>query len=265
MARFDDYHRTVIGYHGTNLSSALRIVNRIEGFRWSRRNFDWLGHGIYFWEYAPEQAMKFAQIRKRQFQKKPDPTLEERKKATEPIAVVASMIRLGFCFDLLDPFNVKFLEDLFEDYRESKEIEGETLPKNNRRWRKLDCAVLEYAYQAISESADRPSVDTARGVYVPTGGNTRIWKSSWISRDTHIQLSVRNPASILGTWLYYPANLEARNASEAIEDAKIDVEPDHPPSVQELQTDDEGAEDRPDGKGEGHDAGRSREGEEEVG
>ena len=52
MARFDDYHRTVVGYHGTRLSAALRMVNRIEGFRWSKRDYDWLGHGIYFWEYC---------------------------------------------------------------------------------------------------------------------------------------------------------------------------------------------------------------------
>ena len=32
MARFDDYHRTVVGYHGTGLTAALRIVNRIDGF-----------------------------------------------------------------------------------------------------------------------------------------------------------------------------------------------------------------------------------------
>jgi hypothetical protein len=57
MARFDDYRRTVVGYHGTGLTAALRIVNRVDGCRWSRRDFDWLGHGIYFWEYAPEQAL----------------------------------------------------------------------------------------------------------------------------------------------------------------------------------------------------------------
>ena len=47
MARFDDYHRTVVGYHGTGLNAALRIVNRVEDFRWSERDYDWLGRGIY--------------------------------------------------------------------------------------------------------------------------------------------------------------------------------------------------------------------------
>jgi len=76
-------------------------VNRIEGFRWSRRNFDWLGHGIDFWEYAPQQARAWAELRQRQLRKKKKPTAEEIRRADEPIAVGASMIRLGFCFDLL--------------------------------------------------------------------------------------------------------------------------------------------------------------------
>lgn len=57
MARFDDYHRTLVGYHGTSLGTALRIVNRVQGFRWSERDYDWLGAGIYFWEFAPRQAL----------------------------------------------------------------------------------------------------------------------------------------------------------------------------------------------------------------
>ena len=57
IARFDDYHRTLVGYHGTSLGTALRIVNRVQGFRWSERDYDWLGAGIYFWEFAPRQAL----------------------------------------------------------------------------------------------------------------------------------------------------------------------------------------------------------------
>ena len=58
--RFDDYHGTVVGYHGTGLATALRIGNRVEGFRWSRRDFDWLGHGIYFWKYRHRATLELA-------------------------------------------------------------------------------------------------------------------------------------------------------------------------------------------------------------
>jgi hypothetical protein len=31
MPRFADYHRTVVGYHGTRRSTALRVVQGLEG------------------------------------------------------------------------------------------------------------------------------------------------------------------------------------------------------------------------------------------
>ena len=99
MALFDDYHRTVVGYHGTGITAALRLVNRVERFRQSERDYDWLGRGIYFWEYGPKQALKFAEIRQGQARKKKNKTPEDQRRATEPLAVVACMIRLSFCLD----------------------------------------------------------------------------------------------------------------------------------------------------------------------
>jgi len=224
MPRFDDYHRTVVGYHGTGLTAALRIVNRVEGFRWSRRDFDWLGHGTYFWEYAPEQALSFARIRQRQFLKKKNPTAEDARRANEPLAVVASMIRLGFCFDLLEPENVQCLQDTFADYREAMQSAAMALPTNTRKYRRLDCAVFEYVYKVIGESEHEASIDTTRGVYVPAGGERRVWEGSWVSRDAHIQLCVRNSASILGTWLHYPAGLEVDDVREALQARAVGFE-----------------------------------------
>lgn len=88
--RFDDYHRTIVGYHGTKLSTALDIVARKQSFKRSENRDEWLGHGIYFWEYAPQQAFWWAKRR------------QKRQNWKEPIAILAAMIRLGFCFDLLD-------------------------------------------------------------------------------------------------------------------------------------------------------------------
>ena len=138
-----------MGYHGTGLTAALRIVNRIEGFRWSERDYDWLGNGIYFWEYAPKQALTFAKIRQRQYRTKKKKTPEDLRRATEPLAVVACMIRLGFCLDLTEPENVEYLGEIFDDYNESMELAGAPLPKNSRKYRKLDCAVFEYAYKVL--------------------------------------------------------------------------------------------------------------------
>ncbi len=228
MAKFDDYHRTVVGYHGTGLTAALRIVNRVENFRWSERDYDWLGRGIYFWEYAPKQALAWARLRQRQYQKKKTKTPEDERRATEPLAVVACMIRLGFCLDLTEPQNVKYIADTFESYKENIESAGDPLPTNKWQYRKLDRAVFEYAYGIIEESEPNLKVDTARGVYVPKDGSKRVWEGSWISRDTHIQLCVRNPASLLGAWLHHPTGLEVNDVCEALQAGVAVVEPEDP-------------------------------------
>lgn len=188
--RFDDYHRTVIGYHGTRLSVARGIVTRRRGFEPSRNRDDWLGQGVYFWEYAPYQAEEWARRRKKLLKWK------------EPVAVLGSMIRLGYCLDLLDPHNVRIVKSMAQNYREAELIAGRGLPENMNHHKYLDCAVFEYVYEAIRDARSGSPVDTARAVYVPTDSGKRIWKRSWISEGAHIQICVRNSASILGTWLH---------------------------------------------------------------
>lgn len=200
--RFDDYHRTVIGYHGTRLSVAQGIVNRRRGFNRSENRDDWLGHGVYFWEYAPQQALWWA--RRRQL----------RQNWGEPVAILGSMIRLGFCLDLLDPYNVRYLKKIEETFRFTHEQAGLDLPKNANHHKYLDCAVFQYAYSVIEDPQKQLSVDSARAVYVPTGEEKRIWSRSWISDGAHIQLCVRKPSCILGTWLHHPNELGETDANQ---------------------------------------------------
>jgi hypothetical protein len=49
------YDRTVIAFHGTRRATAARLVAGAS-FGASTNDDDWLGHGIYLWEYAPQQA-----------------------------------------------------------------------------------------------------------------------------------------------------------------------------------------------------------------
>jgi hypothetical protein len=193
--RFEDYHRTIIGYHGTRLSVAQGIINRSRDFKYSRNADDWLGHGIYFWEYAPQQALWWARRR------------AKRQKWNEPIAILGSMIRLGFCFDLLDPYNVRELKKMYEAFAEIQAAAGQELPKNKRHYRFLDCAVFQFAYALIDDVPGASRVDSARAMYVPTDDKLRVWPGSWISNGAHIQLCVRNPSCILGTWLHSTEDL----------------------------------------------------------
>ncbi len=175
------------------------------------------------------------------------------------------MIRLGFCFDLLEPENVNYLREIYEEYRQTMELAGEALPENNRKYRKLDCAVFEYAYNVIRVAPDHSSVQTTRGVYVPAGGERRVWDASWISRETHIQLCVRNPACILGTWLHHPTDLRLDDVKKTLEDGEIGVESEDPQGGEALSNDAERTADRSDGGGEGADTPASGTGEAEMG
>jgi hypothetical protein len=213
MVRFEDYHRTVIGYHGTRLSIALDGVNRKREINFRRNQDDWLGHGIYFWEYAPKQALWWAKRR------------AERHHWDEPIAILGSMIRLGFCFDLLDPYNALYLKTIHDSYRKAQELAGLPVPKNGHHRRFLDCAVFQYGYATIEEDEGQQTIDSARAVYVPTDKGKRIYPGSWLSTETHIQICIRNPACILGTWLHYPTNLEDGDGSQAGENAENGIEP----------------------------------------
>jgi hypothetical protein len=74
--------RTVVGHHGCSGETAERILTG-ERFVPSRRAYDWLGEGIYFWEYGPYRAYRWAE---RRF----DPDA----------AVLQVTIRLGRCLNL---------------------------------------------------------------------------------------------------------------------------------------------------------------------
>jgi hypothetical protein len=213
MVRFQDYHRTIIGYHGTRLSVALDVVNRKREINSSRNPDDWLGHGVYFWKYAPQQALWWARRRASRYH------------WGEPIAILGSMIRLGFCFDLLDPYNAIYLKSIHDRYREARESASFPVPKNGHHRRFLDCAVFQYAYATIEENQGQKTIDSARAVYVPTDKNKRIYPTSWLPTEAHIQICVRNPACILGTWLHHPTSLETDNGAQAAENAEIRIEP----------------------------------------
>lgn len=183
MVQFMDYHRTVVGFHGTTKATADRIVNGGE-FRPSQNDYDWLGHGIYFWEYAPRQAWQWA---------------KQRYSARTQVAVLGSMIRLGNCFDLLDPGNA----DALLEARRYLEKTLDRLPRNHNARKYLDCAVFEAFYE-IQEVHEQEVIDSSRAVYVPTDHRKRLWESSWLYRETHVQLCIRNPKCVLGTWLVQP-------------------------------------------------------------
>lgn len=186
MHNYLDYHRTVVGFHGTTVAAAERLVDGGD-FVKSNKLYEWLGTGVYFWEYAPKQAWWWT---------------KDLRKNSKP-AVIGAMIRLGNCLDLLDPENVKWLTGVHDDMMQTwRGMKGVRIPRNVRDKRSLDCAILNWVY---SESDSEPlPIETSRGVYVPTDKKKRAWQGSWIYGEAHIQICVRKPQNILALWHVRP-------------------------------------------------------------
>src|SRR2546426_9818552 len=51
--------RVVVAFHGTSADQVETILAS-GAFTPSRNDYDWLGHGVYFWEHAPLRAWQWA-------------------------------------------------------------------------------------------------------------------------------------------------------------------------------------------------------------
>jgi hypothetical protein len=180
-----DYHRTVIGYHGTSARIADALVDG-EPFKESTGISEWLGSGAYFWEYAPKQAWWWA----------------KKRRLVEP-SVVGAMIRLGNCLDMLDAKNAEVLQKAKAKMVQSLKQEGIEIPKSERIYKNLDCAVFNFFCEQTEDEGEL-KIDSARGAYVPPQSTKRIWPTSWIYKDTHIQICVRNQSNIIAVWHAHP-------------------------------------------------------------
>ncbi|MCO6026540.1 hypothetical protein NG821_11965 [Prevotella cerevisiae] len=128
----------ILGFHGCDKSVAEKVING-DCLKESTNDYDWLGHGIYFWQNSPERAMEYAR------------TAKKRKKSTikEP-AVVGAIIDLGNCLDLLEMNHIQVVKSAYNVFGN---IDEEDRPKNERiqdgfpMLRKLDRAVIEMVHQ----------------------------------------------------------------------------------------------------------------------
>jgi hypothetical protein len=180
------YDRLVIAYHGCDATVAEEILSG-QPFRRSENDYDWLGAGVYFWEYGPDRALQFARDKQR------------RGRIAEP-AVVGALIQLGNCLDLMDTACTDELARAYQSYRSIRAIEGKMLPRNagttpDKKLRRLDCSVLNHYLDSLQERGIM--FDTVRGGF--TEGE-RAFPGSGIFQQSHIQIAVRSPACVLGVF-----------------------------------------------------------------
>lgn len=150
----------------------------------SQNDYDWLGHGIYFWEANPLRGLEFAKELKK-LKRSPEIKIP---------AVIGAVIDLGNCLDLTTSASIQQVHDAYKGLKAISEKAGETLPRNSGDLlhRNLDCAVIRY----LHEINDSP-IDTIRGVF--TEGK-EIYPNSGFLQKTHIQICVCNSDNIKGVF-----------------------------------------------------------------
>src|SRR5690349_15456714 len=94
----------VLGFHGCDRAVAERVISRKASLRPSRNDYDWLGHGIYFWENDPRRAALWAREQSGRARSKG--------RKFEP-AVVGAVIDLGRCLDLLNSTSIEIVEQAY--------------------------------------------------------------------------------------------------------------------------------------------------------
>lgn len=201
---YDVRHNFIIGFHGCEESTRDKLISRPNDLVYSKKPFDWLGHGMYFWENNYTRAQIWADEKK---------VVGKIKK----LSVLGAVIHLGYCCDFLDSKYIRLIQHHFTSFKDLNDILGDELPKNrdvkndpngDMLLRELDCAVIEYMHQSILEtwikeindfgSSSTRNFDTTRGVFTEGGP---AFEGAGIFEKSHIQVCVRNPNCIKGFFI----------------------------------------------------------------
>jgi len=175
----DRFARVVLGYHGCDADFAESILlgkTQIQDWRRSENDYDWLGHGVYFWEHAPERALAWASSRKKK-------------------GVIGAVIQLGNCLDFTDVKYTQALAAGYESLVETYEARGTPLPLNRRGYRALDCLVINDLF--LQSETIRDPYQTVRCPFLE---GEPAFPTSGILKESHIQLTVIDRECILGVF-----------------------------------------------------------------
>lgn len=186
-----------LAFHGCDASVIAPVINGEVHLNPSRNSYDWLGHGIYFWEFDQERAFSYAA----------DLSVSLRSnapKVSQP-GVIGAVIDLGNCLDLMDYQTLQLVRLAYEHLLKGVLGDDQLLPKNKRDsrsgdllMRDLDCAVIESLHEIWVHDLRQPPFDSVRGVFWE--GN-ELYPNAGFREKDHIQICIRNPNCIKGLFL----------------------------------------------------------------
>lgn len=182
---YEKISNLILGFHGCNKHTFEEVIYRGKMLKPSKNKYDWLGHGIYFWENGYDRALNWA--------------LE--KFGKDDAAVIGAVIDLGQCLNLTDLSGTKALKEAFLIMKSLYESLGYKLPENRQLknskdylLRPLDCAVIEQVH-LNTEKQGKPQYDSVRGIFME---GEPVYPGAGFREKSHIQLCIRNTDCIKG-------------------------------------------------------------------
>jgi hypothetical protein len=112
-------------YHGCHADAATHVLSG-EPFRQSTNKYDWLGSGVYFWEYAPFRALEWARARD-----------------GDGGVVIEATITLNQCLNLLDSVHITHLQAAYAGAMKAIHAAGGVPPVNRRGTHELDRLIVD--------------------------------------------------------------------------------------------------------------------------
>ena len=192
----------ILAFHGCDVSVVDKVITGKECLNFSENVYDWLGHGIYFWECSPSRALEFAENLKIKNKLIKKTTIENP-------SVIGAVLNLGYCLDLLDYQNLQLLKTGYKLLQAS--YSSTDFPINKKAGdlgdlllRDLDCEVIESLHKVRREGSQIP-FDSVRGVFWE---GKELYPNAGFREKDHIQICVRNPNCIKGFFL--PRELDSK-------------------------------------------------------
>ena len=185
----------VLGFHGCDKAVADAVICGRDELRASENDYDWLGHGIYFWENDPTRALEYALLVK-------EHPIRSRVTIEEP-AVLGAVIDPGHCLNLMESAALSLLHNAYDALCEFVCASGNPMPVNSAPsgigpdllLRRLDCAVIELLHEV---NAGQRDFDTVRGLFFE---GEDLYPNAGFKVKNHIQICIRNPNCIKGYFL----------------------------------------------------------------
>lgn len=186
----NNYPNLVLAYHGCDETVRDDVVMGADLKR-SENPYDWLGHGIYFWENDEQRALEWAEA------------LAGTGKIKTP-SVVGVILDLGNCLNLMDRSSIDMLQIGYDVLKRESDVNGLKMPENeniraDNDWllRNRDCAVIEKVHQHVAMN-NLPPYDSVRGLFQE---GERVYPGSGFRKKTHVQICVINPNCVIGCFI----------------------------------------------------------------